>query len=386
MRHSRIHPALSQALDARGYDALTPVQPAVLEPDARGRDLVVSAQTGSGKTSPSGWPSPTELIEADRLPARARRSAWSSRPPASSRIQVSRELALALRRGRRPDGDLRRRHGPVEERRALGAAPSSSSARPAGFATISSAARSISRPSSRRPRRGRRDARHGLSRGARGDSRRDPARAPHPALLRDHAPADRRARQALPAQTRCASRRSARIAAHGDIVYQALAVPPSEIEHAVVNLLRFHEAETAIAVLRHPRRVRHLHASLIERGFVAVALSGEHSQTERNQRSRRCAIAAPGSASPPTSPPAASIFRSVSLHPRRVAARRRGPAAPLRAHRPRRQEGHRRPHRPLPRRTPGRNDASRRPDRRRMDLASLRGRYPRQDRQASSRR
>lgn len=29
--------------------------------------------------------------------------------------------------------------------------------------------------------------------------------------------------------------------------------------------------------------VRHLHASLIERGFAAVALSGEHSQNERNQ-------------------------------------------------------------------------------------------------------
>src|SRR3546814_11831597 len=29
--------------------------------------------------------------------------------------------------------------------------------------------------------------------------------------------------------------------------------------------------------------VRHLHASLTERGFSAVALSGEHSQNERNQ-------------------------------------------------------------------------------------------------------
>jgi ATP-dependent RNA helicase DeaD len=41
--------------------------------------------------------------------------------------------------------------------------------------------------------------------------------------------------------------------------------------------------------------VRHLHASLIERGFDAVALSGEHSQSERNQalqalRDRRARI------------------------------------------------------------------------------------------------
>src|SRR4029079_7902761 len=33
---------------------------------------------------------------------------------------------------------------------------------------------------------------------------------------------------------------------HGDIAYQAITVSPSEIENAVVNLLRFHEAETAI--------------------------------------------------------------------------------------------------------------------------------------------
>ena len=41
---------LAEALATRGYAAPTPVQAAVLEPEAEGRDLVVSAQTGSGKT------------------------------------------------------------------------------------------------------------------------------------------------------------------------------------------------------------------------------------------------------------------------------------------------------------------------------------------------
>jgi ATP-dependent RNA helicase DeaD len=50
----------------------------------------------------------------------------------------------------------------------------------------------------------------------------------------------------------------------------------------VVNLLRFHEAETAILFCATRDNVRHLHASLTERGFAAVALSGEHSQSERN--------------------------------------------------------------------------------------------------------
>ena len=70
--------------------------------------------------------------------------------------------------------------------------------------------------------------------------------------------------------------------AHADIAYQAVAVSPPDIEHVVVNLLRLHEAETAILFCATREAVRRLHASLIERGFHAVALSGEHSQNERN--------------------------------------------------------------------------------------------------------
>jgi ATP-dependent RNA helicase DeaD len=70
--------------------------------------------------------------------------------------------------------------------------------------------------------------------------------------------------------------------AHADIAYQAVAVSPTDIEHAVVNLLRMHEAETAILFCATREAVRRLHASLTERGFHAVALSGEHSQNERN--------------------------------------------------------------------------------------------------------
>jgi len=69
---------------------------------------------------------------------------------------------------------------------------------------------------------------------------------------------------------------------HGDITYQAVAVSPNDIENAVINLLRFHEAETAILFCATRDNVRHLHSSLTERGFAAVALSGEHSQKERN--------------------------------------------------------------------------------------------------------
>ena len=45
-----IHPALQSALARQGYETLTPVQLAVIEDKAEGHDLLVSAQTGSGKT------------------------------------------------------------------------------------------------------------------------------------------------------------------------------------------------------------------------------------------------------------------------------------------------------------------------------------------------
>ncbi|HET9958186.1 MAG TPA: DEAD/DEAH box helicase [Polyangiaceae bacterium] len=43
-------PDLSEALEGKGYEALTPVQVAVLQPELENRDLRISSQTGSGKT------------------------------------------------------------------------------------------------------------------------------------------------------------------------------------------------------------------------------------------------------------------------------------------------------------------------------------------------
>jgi ATP-dependent RNA helicase DeaD len=48
MPFTNLPPVLSEALAARGYVEPTPVQAAVLEPEAAGRDLIVSGQTGSG--------------------------------------------------------------------------------------------------------------------------------------------------------------------------------------------------------------------------------------------------------------------------------------------------------------------------------------------------
>ncbi|MET0363833.1 MAG: DEAD/DEAH box helicase, partial [Sphingobium sp.] len=53
---------LSEALATRGYAEPTAVQGAVLEPEAKGRDMIVSAQTGSGKTVAFGLAMADELL------------------------------------------------------------------------------------------------------------------------------------------------------------------------------------------------------------------------------------------------------------------------------------------------------------------------------------
>ena len=68
---------------------------------------------------------------------------------------------------------------------------------------------------------------------------------------------------------------------HADIDYRAVAIAPSDAEHAVVNLLRYYEAGAALVFCNTRESVRRLHANLVERGFAAVALSGELTQTER---------------------------------------------------------------------------------------------------------
>jgi ATP-dependent RNA helicase DeaD len=70
---------------------------------------------------------------------------------------------------------------------------------------------------------------------------------------------------------------------HADIEHRAVRVAPNEVEHAVVNLLRFYDAQIAMVFCNTRDSVSHLSAVLTERGFSAVALSGELGQNERNR-------------------------------------------------------------------------------------------------------
>jgi ATP-dependent RNA helicase DeaD len=68
---------------------------------------------------------------------------------------------------------------------------------------------------------------------------------------------------------------------HADIDLRAILIRPADRTGAVVNLLRYHEAPSALVFCATRDGVTDLAAELRERGFSVVALSGELSQRER---------------------------------------------------------------------------------------------------------
>ena len=70
---------------------------------------------------------------------------------------------------------------------------------------------------------------------------------------------------------------------HADIEYRAMSIAAAERENAVINVLRFFEAESALVFCATREGVKHLASRLGNRGFPVVALSGELSQQERSR-------------------------------------------------------------------------------------------------------
>ena len=275
------HPALARALEAQGYAEPTPVQAAVLEapPD---RDLLVSAQTGSGKTVAFGLAAAPPLLGADeRFGEAAAPLALVIAPTRELALQVARELGwLYAEAGARIVtcvGGMDARG----EQRAL-----------AGGAHLV-----VGTPGRLRDHleRGNLDlsglkvvvldeADEMLDLGFREDLEE----------ILDATPEARRtflfsatiARE-IAALARRYQSEAVRIdtirrdEAHGDIEYRAIRAAPTEIEKAVVNVLRYFEAPGALIFCATREAVRRLHGSLVERGFSAVALSGELTQKER---------------------------------------------------------------------------------------------------------
>ena len=92
MIFEHLPPLLAEAISARGYIEPTPVQAAVLEPGAQDRDLIVSAQTGSGKTVAFGLAMAPQLLEDGRASYLVRPQGLIIAPTRELALQVSKEL------------------------------------------------------------------------------------------------------------------------------------------------------------------------------------------------------------------------------------------------------------------------------------------------------
>jgi len=283
MPFSKLPAPITEALTERGYASPTAVQAAVLENDADGRDLIVSAQTGSGKTVAFGMAFAPQLFgEGDRLPSPGLPLALVIAPTRELALQVARELQWLYAKAGARVATCVGGMDPSRERRQLSHGTHIVVGTPGrlrdhlerGALDLSALATVVLDEADEMLDMGFRDELEEIL-DATPEGRRTllfSATMPKPIV----ALARRYQRDAHTISTLGAER------GHGDIAYQALAVAPSDIENATVNLLRLHEPDTAILFCATRDAVRHLHASLVERGFAAVALSGEHSQSERN--------------------------------------------------------------------------------------------------------
>ncbi|MDR3374399.1 MAG: DEAD/DEAH box helicase [Ancalomicrobiaceae bacterium] len=276
-------PFLQKALADRDYHDPTPVQSAVVDGVSADRDLLVSAQTGSGKTVAYGLALAGNLLGDDAaLPPAGEPLALVVAPTRELAQQVTGELSWLYAEARARviscvgGMDIRR------ERRLLSD----------GAHIV------VGTPGRLRDHidKGHFDTSHlkavvldeadeMLDLGFREDLE----------FILQETPAERRTllfSATMPKPIALLAKRYQKDAlridvtsgavSHADIEYRAVRLAPNELELGVVNVLRFFDAQAALVFCHTREAVRHLHASLVERGFAAVALSGELSQGERN--------------------------------------------------------------------------------------------------------
>jgi ATP-dependent RNA helicase DeaD len=269
-------------LAERNYDSPTPVQLAVLADEAADRDLLVSAQTGSGKTLAYGLAMARNLLgDAERFAQASAPLALIVAPTRELALQVQRELAWLYGHAGGRVVSCVGGMDPRREQRELEAG---------AHIVVGTPGRLCDHL-----RRGRLDiselrivvldeADEMLNLGFREDME----------FVLETTPETRRTLlfsatfpRGIVALARQYQQDAFRIevagdeGGHADIEYRAIRIAAGDVEHAVVNILRFFEAPSALVFCNTRDAVRHLQAALLERGFSVVALSGELTQNER---------------------------------------------------------------------------------------------------------
>ena len=273
---------LGDALAAKGYEALTAVQSAVLADGVAGRDLLVSAQTGSGKTVAFGLAMAPEILgTSEKLLYADVPLALIIAPTRELALQVARELewlyASAGARIATCVGGMDYR----TEKRAL----------ERGAHIV------VGTPGRLRDHIERKSLDLSGLRAAvldEADEMLDLGFSEDLEFILAAAPDNRRTLmfsatvpREIEALARTFQKDALRIQAQGeakqhvDIEYRAMSVAVRDREHAIFNVLRYYEAPTAIVFCKTRANVNHLMARMGNRGFQVVALSGELSQQER---------------------------------------------------------------------------------------------------------
>lgn len=273
---------LSDALQEQGYETLTAVQEAVTAPELRDADLLVSAQTGSGKTVGFGLAlGHTLLGEAEQLPPAAAPLALIVAPTRELALQVMRELTwLYARAGARVIScvggmDMR------DERRALDRGAHIVVGTPGrlrdhiqrGALDMGSLRAIVLDEADEMLDLGFREDLEFMLAEAPEDRRTLMFSATVPKMIATLA--KKYQRDAVRVTTLTGERQ------HADIAYQALRVSQADAENAIINVLRFHEAQNALVFANTRLTVSRLTARFANRGFSVVSLSGELSQNER---------------------------------------------------------------------------------------------------------
>ena len=275
--------ALAGALSARGYTDLTQVQSAVLVPHLSDKDLLVSAQTGSGKTVAFGLAMAEALLSGeDTLAPASAPLALIVAPTRELAVQVARELAwlygIAGARLATCVGGMDMR----DERRALERGAHIVIGTPGRLADH------IKRGSL-------------VTGGVRvvvldeADEMLDMGFREELELILEGTPEERRTLmfsatvpKGIAALAARYQKNAARVTTdaeksqHVDIEYKALLVAPGDEENAIVNIVRHSDSESVLVFCSTRAAVNKLMSRMGNRGFPVVALSGELSQKERS--------------------------------------------------------------------------------------------------------
>ena len=281
--NANIVPSLARALEIKGYEELTEVQSAVLTDEAAGRDMLVSAQTGSGKTVAFGLAMAPELLQGkDQFDFAGSPLALVIAPTRELALQVQRELQWLYGEAKARIASCVGGMDPRSERKALERGCHIVVGTPGRLRDhIQRGALDLS------------DTRAVVLDEA--DEMLDFGFEEDLEFILNQSPDYRRTllfSATVPGGIARLAKKYQKDALrletvgekeqHGDISYQVMTVQAPDRENAIVNILRFNDAQRALVFCATREGVSRLASKLGNRGFAAVALSGELSQKERS--------------------------------------------------------------------------------------------------------